>query len=147
MDASAQVLLSFSSAYFESTGSQYDENIPMSLEYAKDLIAERCDGLGCNEMDAVYEIFREMIDNLHQYTIPRRLSAVFGNIQSRAMTAAAEAIAQIIDTHWALYQYTGKYKLGEYLREELTLENIETFIGLYCAFIRETEEIISNNFE
>jgi hypothetical protein len=76
MDTSAQVLLSFSGAYYESTGSQYDENVPMSPEYAKDLIAERCDGIGCNEMDAVYEIFREMIDNLHQYTIPRRLSAL-----------------------------------------------------------------------
>ena len=40
MDTSAQVLLSFSGAYYESTGSQYDENVPMSPEYAKDLIAD-----------------------------------------------------------------------------------------------------------
>lgn len=143
MDTSAQVLLSFSGAYYESTGSQYDENVPMSPEHAKDLIAERCDGIGCNEMDAVYEIFREMIDNLHQYTIPRRLSAVFGNIRS----ATATTTAQIIDAHWALYQFTSKFKLGEYLREELTLENIETFNELYSAFIQETEEIISNIIE
>lgn len=145
MDTSAQVLLSFSGAYYESTGSQYDENVPMSPEYAKDLIAERSNNIGCNSTDAVYEIFREMIDNLHQYTIPRRLSAVFGNIQSRSDTA--EATARIIDAHWSLYQFTSKFKLGEYLREELTLENIETFNELYGAFIQETEEIISNIIE
>lgn len=136
MDSATQLLISFSRPYLESTGSPYDETTPMSFEYASGIIEERCNATDTTllPIDAVFELFREMLDNLHHYTIPRRLSAIFGIIRLRDSTR--EIVAKIIDAHWSLYQFTDRFKLGEYLRKELSLDNIAEFIDYYNSFMQ-----------
>ena len=134
----AAYLLSCEIPYYQSTGDQVDESATMTLAMAENMIRERCVSAFCSETDALFQIFREMIDNLHHYTIPRRLSCVFGKISARQLPDCI--VAKIIDAHWSLYQFTEKYMLSQNLSEEMTFADIDLFVELYTVFLCETNE-------
>jgi len=132
----AAYLLACEIPYYQSTGDQVDESATMTLAIAENIIRERCFAAHCSETDALFQIFREMIDNLHHYTIPRRLSSVFGKI--RGPQNPGWLVAKIIDAHWSLYQFTEKFKLSQNLSEEIIFADIDLFVQLYNIFLCET---------